>query len=80
MTLSANDVRRVLDFVGEAHGAGDLDELRRFLPVGLSELIRTDYASYNEVGNDGTVYATVVHPELEEPMHDDWGATRTRTR
>ena len=72
MTLSANDVRRVLDFVGEAHGAGDLDELRRFLPVGLSELIRTDYASYNEVGSDGSVYATVIYPDVEEPFFEEW--------
>jgi len=68
MTLSANDVRKVLDFVGEAHGAGDLDELRAFLPVGLSELIRTDYASYNEVGSDGVVYATVTYPEIDDPQ------------
>lgn len=73
MTLSANDVHRVLDFVGEAHGAGDLDELRRFLPVGLSELIRTDYASYNEVGSDGVVYATVIHPEVDDvQLYDGW--------
>ncbi|HWF32202.1 MAG TPA: LuxR C-terminal-related transcriptional regulator [Solirubrobacteraceae bacterium] len=73
MTLSANDVRRVLDFVGEAHGAGDLDELRRFLPIGLSELVRTDYASYNEVGSDGAVYATVIHPEIDDPQAlADW--------
>jgi DNA-binding CsgD family transcriptional regulator len=72
MTLSANDVRRVLDFVGEAHGAGDLDELRKFLPVGLSELIRTDYASYNEVGSDGAVYATVSYPEVDPAMLADW--------
>jgi DNA-binding CsgD family transcriptional regulator len=72
MSLHANDVRRVLDFVGEAHGAGDLDELRRFLPVGLSELIRTDYASYNEVGSDGSVYATVIHPEVGEPFFEEW--------
>jgi DNA-binding CsgD family transcriptional regulator len=72
MPLSAADVRGVLDFVGEAHGAGDLDELRRFLPVGLSELIRTDYASYNEVGSDGVVYATVSYPEVDPQMHDGW--------
>jgi DNA-binding CsgD family transcriptional regulator len=72
MALSANDVRRVLDFVGEAHGADDLDELRRFLPVGLSELIRTDYASYNEVGSDGAVYATVSYPEVAPEMLADW--------
>jgi DNA-binding CsgD family transcriptional regulator len=72
MALSANDVRKVLDFVGEGYGAGDLDELRKFLPVGLSELIRTDYASYNEVGSDGSVYATVSHPEVDPALLDDW--------
>lgn len=60
MPLSARNVRNVLDFVGEAHGAGDLDELRTFMPAGLSGLVHTDYASYNEVGIDGTVYATVA--------------------
>lgn len=72
MPLSARDVRNVLDFVGEAHGAGDLDELRSFMPSGLAGLVRTDYASYNEVGNDGTVYATVAFPEVPPEAFEGW--------
>src|SRR3984885_3338919 len=62
--LSATDIRKVLDFVGEAHGAGDLQELREFLPIGLSDLVRTDWASYNEVGIDGSVHVAVSVPEV----------------
>ncbi|HEX8714779.1 MAG TPA: hypothetical protein VF706_04345, partial [Solirubrobacteraceae bacterium] len=72
MPLSARDVRNVLDFVGEAHGAGDLDELRAFMPAGLAGLVRTDYASYNEVGIDGTVYATVAFPEVPPEAFERW--------
>ncbi len=72
MAISARDIRNVLDFVGEAHGAGDLDELRKFMPVGLAGLVQTDYASYNEVGDDGTVYATVAHPQAPPEMFDGW--------
>ncbi len=72
MPLSARDVRNVLDFVGEAHGAGDLEELRSFLPAALARLVRTDYASYNEVGNDGIVYATVAFPELPPEAFEGW--------
>src|ERR1700722_3105953 len=72
MTLSANDVRKVLDFVGEAHGAGDLEEFRAFLPSGLSELVRTDYASYNEVGSAGSVYAVFSHPEVPRELLPEW--------
>lgn len=72
MALPARDIRNVLDFVGEAHGAGDLDELRSFLPGGLAGLVRTDYASYNEVGADGTVYATVAYPEVPADAFEGW--------
>ena len=30
------------------------------MPSGLAGLVRTDYASYNEVGNDGTVAVTGI--------------------
>lgn len=72
MALSTRDVRNVLDFVGEAHGAGDLDELRTFMPGGLARLVRTDYASYNEVGNDGVVYATVAYPDVPPEAFERW--------
>jgi DNA-binding CsgD family transcriptional regulator len=71
--LSANDVRSVLDFVGEAHGADDLDELRAFLPAALRRLIPADYASYNEVGNDGRVHATLIDPEMPQEAFELWG-------
>jgi DNA-binding CsgD family transcriptional regulator len=70
--LSATDIRKVLDFVGEAHGAGDLQELRAFLPVGLSDLVRTDWASYNEVGVDGSVHVAVSVPEVPGELIADW--------
>jgi DNA-binding CsgD family transcriptional regulator len=69
---SATDIRKVLDFVGEAHGAGDLEELRAFLPSGLSSLVRTDWASYNEVGADGSVHVAVSVPEVPEELVADW--------
>lgn len=72
MALSAADVRKVLDFVGEAHGAGDLQELRTFLPIGLSGLVRTDWASYNEVGVDGSVHAAVSVPEVPAELVPEW--------
>ncbi len=72
MPLSANDMRKVLDFVGEAHGAGDLEEFRKFLPSGLSELVRTDYASYNEVGSDGSVYVAISVPEVSNELLPEW--------
>lgn len=65
-------MRKVLDFVGEAHGAGDLEEFRRFLPSGLGELVRTDYASYNEVGSDGSVYVAISVPEVAEELLPEW--------
>jgi hypothetical protein len=70
---SAKDVSGVLDFVGEAHGADDLNELRAFLPTALRRVIPADYASYNEVGNDGRVYATLVNPELPPGAFELWG-------
>jgi len=70
--LSAKDVRSVLNFVGEAHGADDLDELRAFLPAAVRRVIPADYASYNEVGNDGHMYATLVDPELPSDAHTAW--------
>jgi DNA-binding CsgD family transcriptional regulator len=72
MPLSAADIRKVLDFVGEAHGAGDLEELRAFLPSGLSGLVRTDWASYNEVGVDGSVYVAVSVPEVPGELVAEW--------
>jgi DNA-binding CsgD family transcriptional regulator len=65
-------MRKVLDFVGEAHGADDLQELREFLPNGLGALIRTDWASYNEVGVDGSVHVAVSVPEVPREMLADW--------
>ncbi len=72
MPLSTRDVRNVLDFVGEAHGAGDLDELRNFMPAGLAGLVRTDYASYNEVDSDGVVHATVAYPQVPPEAFESW--------
>jgi DNA-binding CsgD family transcriptional regulator len=72
MPISAADLRKVLDFVGEAHGAGDLQELRTFLPSGLGYLVRTDWASYNEVGADGTVHAAVSVPEVPQELVGEW--------
>lgn len=70
--LSATDIRKVLDFVGEAHGAGDLEELQAYLPSGLSGLVRTDYASYNEVGVDGTVHVSLAIPEIPTELVAEW--------
>ncbi|HTZ85708.1 MAG TPA: LuxR C-terminal-related transcriptional regulator [Solirubrobacteraceae bacterium] len=72
MPLSAADIRKVLDFVGEAHGAGDLQELHVFLPSGLAELVRTDWASYNEVGVDGSVHVAVSVPEVPAELVPEW--------
>src|ERR1700743_3078009 len=89
MPLSTQDMRKVLDFVGEAHGAGDLQELRTFLPSGLGQLVRTDYASYNEVGVDGTVHVAIAIPEIPAELVSEWeryayqnpsGARVARTR
>jgi DNA-binding CsgD family transcriptional regulator len=66
-------MRRALDFVGEAHGAADLAELRTFLPAALHGLIRSDYASYNEIDDMGRVRAALVTPELQPEQIERWG-------
>jgi len=65
-------MRKVLDFVGDAHGAEDVQELREFLPNGLGALVRTDWASYNEVGVDGSVHVAVSVPEVPRELLGDW--------
>src|ERR1700759_3194904 len=56
MPLSTADLRKVLDFVGEAHGAGDLQELRTFLPSGL----------------DGSVHVAIAVPEIPGELVAEW--------
>lgn len=61
-----------LDFVGEAHGAADLDELRDFIPRALREIVPSDYVSYNELEGEGRVLAAITLPKIPDELMRAW--------
>lgn len=61
--LGESDFRAVLDFVGDAYDAQDLDEFRAAVLPGFQRLVRSTYASYNELLGT-TPVATLAEPEL----------------
>ena len=63
MSLNGKQYRSVLDLVGDAHDAQDLDELRGLLLPALKRLVPADYSSYNEVTASGTAPVAIVQPQ-----------------
>jgi DNA-binding CsgD family transcriptional regulator len=70
--LSARQIRAVLDLVGVVHGARDVEEFQRELLPALRRLVPADYVSFNEVGADGTTYATFVDPQVSAEQMQAW--------
>lgn len=71
-SLSARDVRAVLDLVGEVHDADTLDEFRTILLPALQRVVPCDWISYNEVGDDGTIHAVLVDPIPPAHLFPAW--------
>ncbi len=72
MALSDKQYRAVLDLVGDAHDAQDLDELRGLLLPSLRRLVPADYSSYNEVTAGGGAPVAIVEPELPAFAYEAW--------
>jgi len=72
MSLSDRQYRSVLDLVGDAHDAQDLDELRSLLLPALKRLVPADYSSYNEVTAGGAAPVAIVQPELPAFAYEAW--------
>jgi DNA-binding CsgD family transcriptional regulator/GAF domain-containing protein len=70
--LSDRQYRSVLDLVGEAHDAQGLDELRSFLLPALRRLVPCEYASYNEVMEDGQTPVAIAEPALPQSAREAW--------
>lgn len=66
VALHDRDYRAVLDLVGAAHDAAGVDDLRAVLLPELRRMVRSEYASYNEVGPDGSTVAS------SDPLLPDW--------
>src|SRR3712207_887328 len=70
--LSEREAIAVLDLVGEAHDAEDLDAFRAAVLPGLARVVPSDYASYNEIDGSGTAIATVTVPQLPSESVAAW--------
>jgi DNA-binding CsgD family transcriptional regulator len=73
-TLGERHYRAVLDLVGEAHDAGDLEEFRSVLLPGLRRMVPSDFASYNELHGSAGVLATIAEPDLIDDLMPAWQA------
>ncbi|MEV4423279.1 helix-turn-helix transcriptional regulator [Patulibacter sp. NPDC049589] len=72
--LRDRDVRALLDLVGEANGADDLDEFRAAVIPGVRRMVPAEIVSYNEVAGDGDVLAAISDPVLPAALHGAWAA------
>lgn len=72
--LRDRDVRALLDLVGEANGADDLDEFRAAVIPGVRRMVPAEIVSYNEVAGDGDVLAAISDPVLPAAFHGAWAA------
>jgi DNA-binding CsgD family transcriptional regulator/GAF domain-containing protein len=70
--LTERDLRAVLDLVGEAHDAEDLDEFRAVILPALNRLLPADFAAYNEVVDGGVPVATISHPAAGPDELEAW--------
>ena len=88
--LAAEDLRRILDLLGDAHQAIGAAEFSEVLMLGLVTLIGCDLVSYNEIDLTGGATRTYFephlapHPEIEKafaqliaqhPLVRDYAAT-----
>ena len=64
--LGERHYRAVLDLVGEAHDAGDLEDFRSVLLPGLRRLVPSEWASYNEIHGTAGVLATIAEPDIDQ--------------
>ncbi len=71
-TLTDGQHRAILDLVGEAHDARDLEELRAGLMAGLPRAVPADFVSYNEIHRDGMTALTIARPDVPEFAHEAW--------
>jgi DNA-binding CsgD family transcriptional regulator len=70
--LPERDLRAVLDLVGEAHDAEDLDEFRAVLLPALRRLLPADLAAYNELVDGGVPIATLSDPVAPPAQMEAW--------
>lgn len=72
--LAATRTRRIVEVVGEAYGARDLDDFARVLTAGLHRLIPSDLVTYNDLDPEaGRVVALMDPPERAfAGMEDAW--------
>ncbi|HEX4483870.1 MAG TPA: helix-turn-helix transcriptional regulator [Solirubrobacteraceae bacterium] len=73
-TLGERHYRAVLDLVGEAHDAGDLDDFRSVLLPGLRRMVPAEFASYNEIHAVDGVLATIAEPDVRRELLPAWEA------
>ena len=72
--LGERHYRAVLDLVGEAHDAGDLEEFRSVLLPGLRRIVPSEWASYNEIHGTAGVLATIAEPDIDQALLPAWQA------
>lgn len=77
-TLGERHYRAVLDLVGEAHDASDLDEFRSVLLPGLRRMVPAEFASYNEIHGVEGVLATIAEPDVRRELLPAWEAHATQ--
>jgi DNA-binding CsgD family transcriptional regulator len=70
--LSERDVRAVLDLVGEANDAEDLDEFRAAMLPALRRLLPADFVAYNELVDGGVPVATITDPVAPPEQLASW--------
>jgi DNA-binding CsgD family transcriptional regulator len=70
--LSERDVRAVLDLIGEANDAEDLDEFRAVILPALRRLLPADFVAYNELVDGGVPVATISDPVAPEEQLTAW--------
>ncbi len=71
-SLRERDVRAVLDLVGEAHDAQDVDEFRSVVLPSVRRIVQCDFSSYNEVADGRHVVAVMMDPEAEPWAYEAW--------
>jgi DNA-binding CsgD family transcriptional regulator len=70
--LSTRDMQAVLDLVGEAHHAEDLESFREHVLPSVRTLVPADWASYNELYSDGSAGVAIVTPDLPDWAYEVW--------
>jgi DNA-binding CsgD family transcriptional regulator len=71
--ITDRQYRALLEVIGEANGAADLDEFRATILPAIGRLIPAEFASYNEIGADGSAAYTLSEPDVPGWAHAAWG-------